>query len=160
MELPIIIALCAVVSLVVGLASGNLYYKRKLKKNEDSAHDKAKLILKEAEIQAETLKKDKILEAKEKLLKMKQEFEEEANRKKNQIISNEQKIKQREGQLAKEIEQIKRKESELDEERQSLAQQHDLVKKRKEELDKFNAQNVVILEAISTLPSDHARDHL
>jgi ribonucrease Y len=31
---------------------------------------------------------------------MKQEFEEEANRKKNQIISNEQKIKQREAQLA------------------------------------------------------------
>src|SRR6185436_794536 len=120
MELPILIALCAVVSLVVGLVSGNMYYKRKLRKNEESAQDKAKLIVKEAEIQAETLKKDKIIEAKEKLLKMKQEFEEEANRKKNLIISNEQKIKQREAQLSKELEQIKRKESELEEDKKDL----------------------------------------
>jgi ribonuclease Y len=160
MELPIIIALCAVVSLVVGLISGNVYYKRKIKKNEDSAHEKAKLILKEAEIQAETLKKDKIIEAKEKLLKMKQEFEEEANRKKNQIITNEQKIKQREAQLSKELEQIKRKESELDEDKKDLNIQLDHVKKRKEELDKFNQQKIQMLESVSKLTADQAREQL
>ena len=41
---------------------------------------------KEAELEAENIKKDKIIEAKEKLLKMKQEFEEEANRKKMKSI--------------------------------------------------------------------------
>ena len=160
MELPIIIALCAAVSIVVGLISGNIFFKRKLKKNEDSAQDKAKLIIKEAEIQAETLRKDKIIEAKEKLLKMKQEFEEEANRKKNQIIANEQKIKQREGQLSKELEQLKRKESELDEDKKDLAIQLDHVKKRKEELDKFNQQKIQVLENISKLTADEAKEQL
>jgi len=148
------------VSVILGLIIGNFFYKRRLHRNEQSANEKSKLILKEAELQAENIKKDKIIETKEKLLKMKQEFEDEANRKKNQIISNEQKIKQREGQISKELETLKRKESEVDEERQSLAQQHELVKKRKEELDKFNAQKVAILEGISKLTADQARDQL
>lgn len=160
MELPIIIALCAVVSLVVGLITGNVYYKRKLKKNEEIAGEKAALIVKEAEIQAETIKKDKMLEAKEKFLKLKQEFEEEANKKKNQIISNEQKVKQREAQLNKELEQVKRKESDLDEDRKDLVVQLDHVKKRKEELDKFNQQKIQVLENISKLTADQAREQL
>ncbi len=146
--------------ILIGILVGFLLYKRKIKKNKEVVEEKAKLIIREAELQAENIKKDRILDAKEKLLKMKQEFEEEANRKKNQIIANEQKIKQRESQLSKELETLKRKESEVDEEKQSLAHQHDLVKKRKEELDKFNAQKVAILEGISKLTADQARDQL
>lgn len=160
MELTIVALASLVVTIILSIVIGNTLYKRRLKRNEGEAEEKAKLIVKEAELQAETIKKDRILEAKEKFLKMKQEFEEDANRKKNQIIANEQKIKQREGQLSKELESVKRKESELDEERQSLAQQHDLVKKRKEELDKFNAQKVAVLENISKLSADQARDQL
>jgi ribonuclease Y len=160
MQLIVVAMVSLMATVVLSIVIGNVLYKRRLKRNVQDAGDKAKLIVKEAELQAETIKKDRIIEAKEKLLKMKQEFEEEANRKKNQIIANEQKIKQREGQLSKELETVKRKEAEIDEERQSLALQHDLVKKRKEELDKFNAQKVAILENISKLTADQARDQL
>ncbi len=147
-------------TVILSLLIGTLLYKRKLKRNKQILEEKSKLIIREAELQAENIKKDKIIEAKEKFLKMKQEFDEDTNRKKNQIISNEQKIKQREAQLSKELEQTKRKELDLDEERQSLAQQHELVKKRKEELDRFNQQKVQILENISKLTADEARDQL
>jgi ribonucrease Y len=160
MELAIVAMVGLMATIVLSIIIGNVLYKRRLKRNEEDAGDRAKLIVKEAELQAENIKKDRIIEAKEKLLKMKQEFEEDANRKKNQIMANEQKIKQREGQLSKELETLKRKESEVDEEKQSLALQHDLVKKRKEELDKFNAQKVAILENISKLTADQARDQL
>jgi ribonucrease Y len=162
MEMQItVVALIAVgATVVLSFLIGSLLYKRKMKRKQEDAEDKAKLIIKEAELQAENIKKDRIIQAKENMLKMKQEFEEESNRKKNQIIANEQKIKQREAQLSKELEQIKHKEAELTEERQSLAQQHDLVKKRKEELDKFNAQKVAVLENISKLSADQARDQL
>jgi ribonuclease Y len=129
MEIAIAAGIGLAVAIVIGLILANIIAKRKVEKQSQEAHSKAGLIIKEAEIQAETLKKDKLLEAKEKFLKMRQEFEEEANRKKNQIIANEQKIKQRESQLSKEIETIKRKESEIEEERQSLLAQHELVKK-------------------------------
>jgi ribonuclease Y len=160
MELIIVVLGSIVTTAVCSFLIGNALYKRKLRKNKTQAEEKAKLIIKEAELQAENIKKDRILEAKEKQLKMKQEFEEEANRKKNQILNNEQKIRQRESQLSKELEALKQKEAELNEERQSLAVQHDLVKKRKEELDKFNAQKVAILENISKLTADQARDQL
>src|SRR5688572_21138115 len=101
MDPLIVVLISAGAAIVLSLVLGNVIAQRKIRKNEQDAKNKAGLIIKEAELQAENLKKDRILEAKEKLLKMKQEFEDEANRKKSQIISNEQKIKQREGQLAK-----------------------------------------------------------
>ncbi len=148
------------VATVLGVALSILLYKRKVGKRQKELDQKAKLILKEAEIAAENLRKDKILEAKEKILKMKSEFEEEANRKKNQIISNEQKVKQREQQINKELEQVKRKEAELTEMQQNLAQQLETVRKRREEQERFNQQKVQILENISRLTAEEAREQL
>jgi ribonuclease Y len=162
MSTTTVIAIVAsiIATIVLSPLIGSWLYKRKLKKNEEDAGARAKLILKEAEIAAENLKKDKILEAKEKLLKMKSEFEEEANKKKSLIISNEQKIKQREQALSKELESLKRKEGELDDIRTDLAAQLEHTRKRKEELDKFNQQKIQVLENISKLTADEAREQL
>ena len=160
MNIVTIALISLALTLILSFLIGSLLYKSKINRNRRENEEKARLIAKEAELQVEILKKDRILEAKEKILKMKQEFEEEANRKKNQILGNEQKIKQREAQLSRELEQVKRKEADLDEDRQSLAQQHELVKKRKEELDRFNQQKVQVLESISKLSADQARDQL
>lgn len=160
MDTPWMILISVASTLALSLLISTLLYKRKVRKNLRQNEQRADLIVKEAVLQAEKLKNDRILEAREKFLKMKQEFEEESNRKKNQIISNEQKIKQREGQLSKELENVKRKEQDLDEDRKTLAQQHELVRKRKEELDRFNQQKVQVLESISKLTADQARDQL
>lgn len=156
----IVIVVSAILTVGLSLLFGSLLSKRKLQKNEENADAKAKLIVKEAEIAAENLKRDRILEAKEKILKMKTEFEEEANKKKNLIITNEQKIKQREQTLSKEIENLKRKEGELDDIRLDLAAQLEHTKKRKEELDKFNHQKIQVLENISKLTAEEAREQL
>lgn len=155
-----IIAASVIAAIIVGLLIGALLGKRKQARITEETEEKSKLILKEAEIAAENLKKDKILEAKEKILKMRSEFEEEANRKKNQIIANEQKIKQREQSLSKEMENLKRKEGELDDIRTDLTAQMEHVKKRKEELDKFNQQKIQMLENLSKLTADEAREQL
>ncbi len=162
MSTTVIIAVVTglVAAIPIGLLFGSALYKRKAAKRSEETEEKTKLILKEAEIAAENLKKDKILEAKEKILKMRSEFEEEANRKKSQIISNEQKIKQREQTISKEIENLKRKEGELDDLRTDLAAQHEHVKKRKEELDKFNQQKIQMLENLSKLTAEEAREQL
>ncbi len=159
---PTVITVVAgiVATLALSLLLSNVLYRRKLRKRQREAEAKAKLIIKEAEITAETLKKDKILEAKEKILKMRSEFEEESNRKKSLIISNEQKLKQREQALNKELEALKRKEGELDDIRTDLAAQLEHVRKRKEDLDKFNQQKIQILENISKLTADEAREQL
>jgi len=156
----IVLVVSAIATIGLSLLFGSLLSKKKLQKSEENADAKAKLIVKEAEIAAENLKRDRILEAKEKILKMKSEFEDEANKKKSLIISNEQKIKQREQTLSKEIENLKRKEGELDDIRLDLAAQLEHTKKRKEELDKFNQQKIQVLENISKLTADEAREQL
>jgi ribonuclease Y len=156
----IVIATSILATIVLSIVIGSILSSKKMKRNVEDADDRAKLIIKEAEIAAENLKKDRILEAKEKILKMRSEFEEEANKKKNVIISNEQKIKQREQTLSKEIESLKRKEGELDDIRTDLSAQLEHVKKRKEELDKFNQQKIQVLENISKLTADEAREQL
>ncbi|SKC79047.1 ribonuclease Y [Ohtaekwangia koreensis] len=156
----IVIASSLVATIVLSIIIGSILSGKKMKRSLEDADDRAKLILKEAEIAAENLKKDRILEAKEKILKMRSEFEDEANKKKSVIITNEQKIKQREQTLSKEIESLKRKEGELDDIRTDLAAQLEHVKKRKEELDKFNQQKIQVLENISKLTADEAREQL
>ncbi len=158
-NLTIIIAVASAVVILI-LIIAVLLLKRRSNKRIEETEEKSRLIIKEAEIAAENLKKDKILEAKEKILKMRSEFEDEANRKKNQIIANEQKIRQREQTLSKEIENIKRKEGELDDIRTDLAAQLEHVKKRKEDLDKFNQQKIQMLENLSKLTADEAREQL
>lgn len=150
--------------LVGGFLVGFFIHKTLLKNQLNSqikeAEEKRKHILKEAELSAENIKKDKILEAKEKFLKLKGEFEEEANRKKNQIISNENKLKQREANLTKQQEANRRNEAELESMKENVSAQMEIVKKRKEEYEKLKSQQVSLLEKISNLTADEAKEKL
>ena len=150
----------AIVSLAVGIFIGRKLLKKYYSKLEKEAEKKSKLVIKEAEITAENIKKDKILEAKEKFLKLKSEFEEESYRKKSIIISNENKVRQRDGQVSKLLEQNKRKEDELEAMRENLEAQMDIVRGRKEELEKAKTQQVSMLEKISSLTADEAKEQL
>ena len=156
----ITVAVGILATILLSVLFSNMLYRRKSARRKQEIEEKSQLIVKEAEITAENIKKDKILEAKEKILKMRSEFEEEANRKKTLIINNEQKIKQREQTLSKEMEAIKRREGELDDLRTDLAAQLEHVKKRKEDLDKFNQQKIQILENISKVTAEEAREQL
>jgi ribonucrease Y len=159
-DLILYVSAAALAALILGVIIGRFLLIKVFKKNEEDAKEKAKLILKEAEIQAESIKKDRILEAKEKFLKLKSEFEEEANKKKNIIIQNENKLKQRESTLSKQIEQNQRKEAELDSMKENLTAQLEIVNKRKEEAEKARLQQVARLEKIANLTGDEARAQL
>jgi len=129
-------------------------------KKVKDAEEQSKLILKEAEVKAESIKNDKILEGKENILKMKTEFEEDANRKKNIIITNEQKLKQKEVNLNKQIEQNKRTESELEGLKETLANQMEIARQRKEEFEKLKNQQVDILEKAANMSAEEAKSQI
>lgn len=156
--IPILIT--ALVALAVGVVIGRVLLKQLNKKLTQEQEEKAKLIIKEAQLEAETIKKDRILEAKEKYLKLKSEFEEETSRKKNQIITNENKLKQRESNLSKQLEQVKRKEAELDSLKENVEAQLEIVRKRKEDLEDKVQEKVTALEKVAQLSADEAREQL
>lgn len=160
MDTTIIIIITGVVAAVIGLLIGRVLQGKGASKKVKEAEEQSKLILKEAEVTAESLKKDKIHEAKENLFKMKSEFEEEAARKKNIILTNEQKLKQKEANLNKQFEQAKRKEDEINQLKDTLNNQMEIARQRREEFEKMQKQQVAILEKAANLPAEEAKAQL
>ncbi|MEM6843013.1 MAG: ribonuclease Y [Bacteroidota bacterium] len=174
-ESNIILLLIAIVaSLGVGFFIGQMLSKRKansqekqlkdrevsLSQREATIKEKANIIIKDAKIQAESLKKEKIYEAKEKFLKLKSEFEEESNRKKNILITNENKLKQRETRLNEQSEKLRSQESGLKEKEEALEAQIEVNRRKKSELDKVHQQKVAILEKVSGLSAEEAKQQI
>ncbi|MFC2187048.1 ribonuclease Y [Peijinzhouia sedimentorum] len=159
-ESVIIGLIAALVGLAIGYLVGKSLLSKIRKEKEEEAEERAKRILKDAAQEAETIKKDKILEAKEKFLKLRSEFEEESNRKKNILLTNENKLKQKEQMLAKQMEQTKRREAEIDSIKENVAAQLEIVGQKKEELEKAIAEKVSVLEKVANLSADEAREQL
>jgi ribonuclease Y len=156
----IYIIISGVVGLLLGFLLSKIAQKSLLTKLEKEAQDKAALIVREAEVNAENTKKDKMLEAKEHYLKKKSDFEDEVGQRKSQLATNENKLKQREQNLSKEIEQFKRQENETQKLQENLTAQLEVIAKRKEELQKVKEQQVNILEKAANLTADEAREQL
>ncbi len=160
MDSNTLLIIISLASLLVGLVVGRVLKGKSVGKKVEEAEEQSKVLLKEAEAKAENLKNEKILEGKENILKMKTEFEEEANRKKNIIITNEQKLKQKEANLNKQIEQNKRTEQDLDNLKETLANQMEIARQRKDEFEKLKNQQVAILEKAANLSAEEAKSQI
>lgn len=164
----------AIVSLLVGVGIGYFLLMRVFKQKEAEAAEKANLIIKEAELKAESFWKNKEIESKERVLKQKSEFENDMNRRKEQIITNEGKVKQyenklkqveanlkkKEQSLTKAQEQLKEKMDETDKLRETVAKQMDVATKKIEEAEQLRLSQVAQLEKIANLKADEAREQL
>ena len=124
------------------------------------ANSRAKKILSDAEKDAEVIKKNKLLEAKEETLQMKAEVEKQANSRLAKIQNVENRLKQREMQLNQRHEELNKKNMELDELKVNLDNQHELLEKKKQEIEKLHRQSVEKLETISGLSASEAKERL
>jgi ribonuclease Y len=121
---------------------------------------KKESIIKEAELQAEALKKERILQAKEKFLQLKEEHENVVKEKNKKVQQAEDRVKQKESALSKSLEEAKRKEKELTKELSDVATQREAIEKKQEELDKEHARQVAQLEKLANITADEAKSQL
>lgn len=124
------------------------------------ARNRAKTILEEAQREAEVLKKNKVLEAREEELKIKAEAEKQANQRFSKIQSMEAKIKQRELQLNQQQSENQRAKNELETTRVNLESQLAVVENKKEEVERMRRKAQETLEHISGLSSEEAKEKL
>ncbi|WP_375448176.1 ribonuclease Y [uncultured Fibrella sp.] len=177
----ILIILCSVIAAGIGVFMGRKSLQGAIADKQQEAEAKAADILKTAELQAETIKKDRMLEAKEKFLRLKSEFEDQTNEKRGLLQQNEAKLKQREQQLAQQADQQRTREGELNQlkneinvlksevaqQRSALTQQVDALNRRNEdvdrrqaEADKMLAEQVSQLEKIAGLTAEQALERM
>lgn len=121
---------------------------------------RARSIIRKAEAEAEVMKKEKMLQAKEKFLQLKAEHEKEINIRNSRVLAIENKAKQKEVAISQRIEEYQRKKKEIDAVRENLDLQLELVEKKSEELEKMRKQQVEQLEALSGMSGDEAREIL
>ena len=121
---------------------------------------RAKSIIDAAQIEAETLKKSKLLEVKEKYIQLKAEYEKQMTARNAKIQSIEAKIKQKELFIENEEKQLEKKATELDSLKLNYENQLSLNEKKEEELDRLHHQAVQKLEAVAGLSAEEARNNL
>ncbi len=121
---------------------------------------RSRKIIKDAEIEAEVIRKDKILQAKEKFLQLKSEHEKEINSRNTRVLAAENKLKQREVVFAQRMEELQRKKKEVDVIKENLDAQLLVIDKKKEEVERTHKQQIDKLESISGMTGEEAKEVL
>ena len=145
---------------IIGAGLSYMFFRYGLKTKYDN-------IIKEAETEAEVIKKNKLLEVKEKFLNKKADLEKEVAIRNQKIQQAENKLKQRELVLNQKQEEVQRKRNEAEAIKENLENQIAIVDKKKEELDKkkdelnkIHQQELEKLEALSGLSAEEAKERL
>ena len=151
--MTVVTIVVSIACFIVGGFASYMFFKHGLKSKYDS-------ILKEAETEAEVIKKNKLLEVKEKFLNKKADLEKEVSLRNQKIQQAENKLKQRELVLNQRQEEIQRKKMEAEAVKENLEAQLVIVDKKKEELEHMQRQEIEKLEAISGLSAEEAKERM
>ncbi len=118
---------------------------------------KASAILKEAEVEGESLKKDKILQAKERFLQLKDSHEKEVRNREKSIQSLEDRLKHKEKTFNQKIGEVNRKEKNIDSLKAEIETEKQLVNGKRQEIEKLHQKRVLELSKISGLSAEDAK---
>jgi len=149
-----------ILGLIVGVVIDRFLLRNMFKKQEVAVQNKAKKILREAEQDAEHLKKNRLLEAKEKFLQLKSEHEKEVNQRNNTLNQRENNLRQKEQSANQRLEKINRDSQDLESQRKNLDRLVELNEKKQEEVELLKNQQITQLESIAGLSADEAKNQL
>ena len=114
----------------------------------------------EMEAEAELLKKNKEIEAKERFIALKAEHEQQVQQRNSKVQATEAKLQQRELQLNQRQGDLQRKINETETARENYEQQTNALEIKKRETETLHKQAVVQLETISGLSAEQAKERL
>ena len=145
--------LLLLVGLVSGLTGAIIVQKAILK-------SKTLKVLKDAEIDAENIKKEKILQAKERFLKLKEEHESKIKERDRRIQSSEDRAKAKEYKLDNRLSELTKKERQLEKTSADYEAKYKGLEIRMKELDKTQEKRVSELSKISGMSAEEAKKNL
>ena len=160
MEVTLMSTIAAVVALIIGILLGKVIFAKNTQHKIQEAELQAQKIVSEAQLTAENLKKDRLLEAKEKFLQLKSEHEKEVLQRNQKIADSENRIKQKEQALNQKTENIQKQMQENEAIKENLNRQMELVAIKRTELEKHQEEHIRRLEKVAALTAEEARHQL
>ena len=152
--------LVGTVGLIIGFVIAKALEKNKASLILKNARKQASSILKEAKIDAEALKKDKILQAKEKFIELKSEHEKVIFSRDKKVSDAEQRIREKESKVSLELDKSTKLNKSLEDKISDYNHRLEFLEKKKVESDKMHKRQVEQLEVISGLSADDAKKEL
>ena len=160
MEPNILSILIGGVALIVGTVVGKVIFAKNTKKTVEDAKSEAQKIVSEAQFQAETLKKEKILEAKEKFVQMKADHEKDVLQRTQKLSESENRIKQKEQSLNQKDTNLDKQVKENEAIKENLNRQTEIVNQKRTELEKHQEEHIRRLEKVAGLSAEDAKTQL
>ena len=156
----LIIVGCAVLGMILGYIVAKALEKSNASKLIKNAKDEASTIIRQANSEGETTKKDKLLQAKEKFIELKSEHEKTILSRDKKIAEAEKRTRDKESQVSSELSKNKRLSQEIEEKIKDYDFRLEFLEKKKEEVDKAHKSQVKQLEVISGLSAADAKSQL
>lgn len=156
--IPIIVT--AAIGLIVGFVVAKIIEKSSASQALNSAKRAAEGILKEAKVDAETMKKEKILQAKEKFIELKAEHEKVILSIDKKMAEAEKRTRDKESQVSSTLAQQKKLNAALEKERADIEDKRQVLDKKKSEFDRLRKSQIEQLEVISSLSAEDAKAQL
>lgn len=141
----------------VGIAAGYYIHNKIVSKKIGNAKLAAENILKEAESDAKNMKKEAILEAKDEVHRLRNDFEREMKERKNEAQKTETRLIQKEELLDKKDDALEKRQTNLENAQKEIAQKEQNLQKLQEEVKSAHDKMLEELEHISKLSKDEAK---
>jgi len=157
------IAIAVIIGLAGAIALAGLWrvvYAKRAQAMLDDARQSAARIVADANKQGEARVKEADLEAKEKLLQMRSDFDRKAQERRDEMKKSEQRLQQKEENLDKKTQQVESRIAEVERRDRSLNDREKNVEKREEELSALVDEQRHKLEQISGLTIEQAKQEL
>ncbi len=158
--MDLITIIVGIVALLVGIAAGKFLFAANTKKQIEEAEIEAKRLIAEAKTTAETLKKEKLLEAKEKFVQMKAEHDREVLERNKKLGETEARVRSMEQSINAKNTNLDKQIKENDSIKEHLNRQLEVVNQKRTELEKHQEEHIKRLEKIAGLTADEARNQI
>ena len=152
--------LAGFVGLLAGLVVARVLEKFKANSIVSTTEKEVKALLKEAKVQSEALRKDKILQAKEKFIELKSEHEKVILSREKNVSEIEKRTRNKESQIQSELDKTSRLNKSLEQKEKDINHKREILEKKEEEIHKLYKRHIDLLEQISGLSAEEAKKEL
>jgi ribonucrease Y len=145
---------------IIGAVLGYIFRQRLSKKKFDSSENLSARIIVEAKREADTIKKEAVLQAKENLLRLKAEFEKDTRDRKSELDNLEKRLRSKEETIDKRIDSLSQKEASFENREKGLVKKEAQLEEKNERANRLLVEQTERLEKIAGISSEEAKNHL
>ncbi|HTE10839.1 MAG TPA: ribonuclease Y, partial [Chitinophagaceae bacterium] len=160
MDSTIILVIVGVVALIAGLIAGKLIFAKNTQNKVQEAEQQAQKIIGDAQANAETVKKEKLLEAKEKFVQLKSDYDRDVLERNRKMGESENRVKQKEITITQKETGLDKQIKENEAIKENLNRQIEVINVKRTELEKHQEEHIRRLEKVAQLSAEDAKAQL